>query len=152
VPLGKTQIGKAQIAAMIPHVGRMCLLDEVERWSDAAIRCISRSHRDADNPLRAGAELPALCGIEYAAQAMAVHGRLSAAVAEKPRAGFIVSVSDVVCRVRRLDDLEHDLVIEAERLAGDGARVLYRFALSAGEREILHGKAAAVLDAGGAGL
>ncbi|HEU4353505.1 MAG TPA: hydroxymyristoyl-ACP dehydratase [Burkholderiales bacterium] len=132
---------------MIPHAGTMCLLDEVQRWNDAAIRCISRSHRDADNPMRAGSELPALCGIEYAAQAMAVHGRLSAAVTERPRAGFIVSVSDVVCRARRLDDLEHDLVIEVERLAADGPRVLYRFALSAGEREILHGKAAVVLDA-----
>jgi predicted hotdog family 3-hydroxylacyl-ACP dehydratase len=148
VSVGKTQIGKAEIAAMIPHAGRMCLLDAVERWSDAAIRCISRSHRDADNPLRADAELPALCGIEYAAQAMAVHGRLSAAVTERPRAGYVVSVSDVVCRARRLDELDDDLVIEAERLAGDGARVLYRFALSAGEREILHGKAAVLLDAG----
>ena len=118
------RLGKAEIAAMIPHAGRMCLLDEVERWSEAAIRCISRSHRDADNPLRAGAELPALCGIEYAAQAMAVHGRLSAAVGERPRAGYSGSVGDVVCRVRRLDELEHDLVIEADRLAGDGARVL----------------------------
>lgn len=142
------RLGKRQIAAMIPHAGRMCLLDEVERWSEAAIRCVSRSHRDADNPLRVGAELPALCGIEYAAQAMAVHGRLSAAVAGKPRAGFIVSVSDVACGARRLDELEGDLVIEAERLAGDGARVLYRFALFSGGREILHGKAAAVLDTG----
>ena len=41
----------------------------------AAIRCVARGHRDADNPLRAGGELPALCGIEYAAQAMAAHGR-----------------------------------------------------------------------------
>lgn len=148
--IGKTRIGKAEIAAMIPHAGRMCLLDAVERWSDAAICCISRSHRDADNPLRAGAELPALCGIEYAAQAMAVHGRLSAAVADTPRAGYLASVSDVVCRARCLDELDDDLVIEAERLAGDGARVLYRFALTAGGREIIHGKAAVVLDAGAA--
>ena len=141
-------VSKAEIAGMIPHAGRMCLLDEVIRWDESTIRCRRRSHRDADNPLRAGAELPALCGIEYAAQAMAVHGRLSAAVAERPRAGYIVSVSDVVCREQRLDELEHDLVIEAERLAGDGARVLYRFALFAGDREILHGKATAVLEAG----
>jgi predicted hotdog family 3-hydroxylacyl-ACP dehydratase len=145
VSIGKTPIGKAEIAAMIPHAGRMCLLDAVERWSDAAICCISRSHRDADNPLRAGAELPALCGIEYAAQAMAVHGRLSAAVADRPRAGYIVSVSDVVCRARRLDELDDDLVIEAERLADDGERALYRFALSSGGSEILRGKAAVVL-------
>lgn len=125
----------------------MCLLDEVIQWNEATIRCISRSHRDGDNPLRAGPQLPALCGIEYAAQAMAVHGRLSAIVGETPRAGYIASVSDVVCHARRLDDLEHDLVIDAERLMGDEQRVLYRFALSAGGMEILRGRAAVVLDA-----
>jgi predicted hotdog family 3-hydroxylacyl-ACP dehydratase len=141
-------LSKAQIAGMIPHQGRMCLLDEVTRWDAATIRCIGRSHRDADNPLRAGAELPGLCGIEYAAQAMAVHGRLSAAVTKKPRAGYIASVSDVVCRARRLDDLKEDLVIEAERLAGDEARVLYSFRILSNDDELLAGRAAVVLDAG----
>ena len=138
-------IAKAEIAGMIPHAGRMCLLDEVIRWAENAIRCRSRSHRDSGNPLRAGAELPALCGIEYAAQAMAVHGRLSAAVRETPRAGYLASVSDVVCSAARLDDLGHELVIDAERLAGDGERALYRFALSCAGVEILRGKAAVVL-------
>ena len=143
-------IGKADIARMIPHAGRMCLLDEVAQWNEATIRCISRNHRDGDNPLRAGAQLPALCGIEYAAQAMAVHGRLSAAVGETPRAGYLASVRDVVCLARRLDDLEHDLVIDVERLAGEESRVLYRFALSAGGTQIMSGRAAVVLDAGSA--
>jgi len=138
-------VSKAEIAGMIPHAGRMCLLHEVLEWSEAAIRCTSRSHRDGDNPLRAGAELPALCGIEYAAQAMAVHGRLAALVGETPRAGYLVSVSDVICRATRLDQLEPDLLIDAERLAADGERALYRFALSSAGIEILHGKAAVVL-------
>ena len=141
-------VGKADIARMIPHAGRMCLLDEVVHWNEATIRCISRSHRDSDNPLRAGSELPALCGIEYAAQAMAVHGRLSAIVGETPRAGYIASVRDVICHARRLDDLQHDLVIDAELLMGEESRVLYQFALSAGGTQILRGRAAVVLDAG----
>jgi predicted hotdog family 3-hydroxylacyl-ACP dehydratase len=132
---------------MIPHAGRMCLLDEVSAWDASTIRCLARSHRDAANPMRAGGELPALCGIEYAAQAMAVHGRLSSAVTEKPRTGYLASVSDVVCAARRLDDLDADLVIEAEKLAGDDGRVLYRFALSSGPNEILQGKATVVLSA-----
>ena len=143
-------IGKSQIAGMIPHAGEMCLLDEVLRWDESTIRCRSRSHRHADNPLCAGGELPVLCGIEYAAQAMAVHGRLAALVSRTPRAGYLVSVSDIVCRARRLDQLEHDLVIDAERLAGDGERVRYRFALSAGGAELLRGQATVVLDAQGA--
>jgi predicted hotdog family 3-hydroxylacyl-ACP dehydratase len=140
-------LSRAEIAALVPHAGRMCLLHEVLEWNAASIRCVSRSHRDADNPLRAGAGLPALCGIEYAAQAMAVHGALSAAVRERPRAGYLASVSDVVCQAERLDDLAQDLLIEAERLAGDGERVLYRFALFAGGTELLRGQAAVVLSA-----
>lgn len=141
-------VSRAEIESMIPHAGRMCLLDEVLRWDATTIRCISRSHRDADNPLRAGAFLPALCGIEYAAQAMAVHGRLSSAVQQRPRAGYLASVSDLACNAERLDDIAAELVIEAEKIAGDGARVLYRFALSAEGRLLLHGMAAVVLDAG----
>lgn len=141
------RLGKADIAGMIPHAGAMCLLDEVAAWNETTIRCIARGHRDPANPLRAGAELPALCGIEYAAQAMAVHGRLSSAVTEKPRAGYLASVSDVVCAVRRLDDLDGDLVIEAEKLAGDDARVQYRFTITSNHTQILTGKAAVVLAA-----
>ena len=132
---------------MIPHAGRMCLLDEVSAWDASTIRCLARSHRDPGNPLRAGAELPALCGIEYAAQAMAVHGRLSAAVAEKPRAGYLASVSDVLCSVRRLDDLDGELVIAAEKLAGDDARALYCFKILSKNAEIVTGKATVVLSA-----
>ena len=132
---------------MIPHAGRMCLLDEVAAWDASTIRCLARSHRDPGNPLRAGAELPALCGIEYAAQAMAVHGRLSAAVAEKPRAGYLASVSDVLCSVRRLDDLDGELVIAAEKLAGDEARALYFFKILSKNAEIVTGKATVVLSA-----
>jgi predicted hotdog family 3-hydroxylacyl-ACP dehydratase len=141
-------LNKAQIAGMIPHQGRMCLLDEVTKWDAATIRCIGRSHRDPDNPLRTGAELPALCGIEYAAQAMAVHGQLSAPMTKRPSAGYLASVSEVVCSTRRLDDLAGDLVIEAERLAGDEARALYSFRIVSGNDELLAGKAAVVLDAG----
>src|SRR2546430_8967757 len=65
----------------IPHKGRMCLLDEVLSWDAARIRCRSATHRSPDNPLRLHGRLGAACGIEYAAQAMAVHGALVAASA-----------------------------------------------------------------------
>ena len=78
---------------------------------------------------------------------MAVHGRLSDALASRPRAGYLASVSDVMCNVRRLDDLDAELVIEAEKLAGDEGRVLYRFALFSSSNQILQGKAAVVLAA-----
>lgn len=141
-------LNKAQIAAMIPHAGRMCLLDEVLAWSATTIRCSSRSHRDADNPMRVEGALPALCGIEYAAQAMAVHGGLSASVAGRPTAGYLASLREVACRQKRLDAPQGDLVVEAERLMGDEGRVIYRFTLWVGETEMVSGRATVVLDAG----
>ena len=138
---------KAEIASLIPHAGAMCLLHGVVRWDAAHIRCVSRSHRDMDNPLRAGDELPALCAIEYAAQAMAVHGGLAGMLGGKPRAGYLVSLRDVVCRQRRLDDLDGDLIVDAEQLMGDQGRVIYQFTLRVGAVEVLSGRATVVLDA-----
>ena len=140
------RLSRAEIAELIPHTGAMCLLDLVLEWDASRIRCMSRSHRDAANPLRVDGRLPALCGVEYAAQAMAVHGGLAGATQGKPRAGYLASLREVVCRRDRLDDLDGDLVVEAEQKASDGSRVIYSFALRVGALEVLSGRAAVVLD------
>ena len=141
----------------IPHKGRMCLLDEVLSWDAAHIRCRSSTHRSADNPLRLHGRLGAACGIEYAAQAMAVHGALIAAsaplastVATSVRGsigagvGYLASVRNVSLRVERLDDLEADLIASAERLTGDARTVLYEFSVSSGRWLLLSGRAGIV--------
>jgi predicted hotdog family 3-hydroxylacyl-ACP dehydratase len=99
--------------------------------------------------LRAHGRLGSACGIEFAAQAMALHGALlaGAAAAVPPRAGFLVSVRGVDLHVARLDDIAGDLEVEAERLLGDGDHLIYGFAIRAGGRLLLGGRAAAVLDA-----
>ncbi|MGH8275573.1 MAG: 3-hydroxylacyl-ACP dehydratase, partial [Steroidobacteraceae bacterium] len=121
----------------------MCLLDEVLAWDATRIRCRSGTHRAADNPLRAHGRLGAACGIEYAAQAMAVHGALVAASAPLASTvsthvrgsigatvGYLASVRNVALQVTRLDDVEGELVAAAERVAGDGRTVLYEFEVS----------------------
>ena len=142
---------RADIAGLIPHAGPMCLLDGVVHWDGDRIRCVSGSHRDVDNPLRSGGQLPALCGIEYASQAIAVHGGLARQRGEKPRAGYLASVRDVACHRERMDELDGSLFVEASRVLGDEDRVIYEFRLWVGAVEILSGRAAVVLDAGGAG-
>ena len=146
------QLTRADIAALIPHAGTMCLLDGVVRSDANRIRCIAETHRDAGNPLRMNGQLPALCGIEYAAQAMAVHGGLmwqqQGKMRSRPRAGYLASVRDVVCGRERMDDLEGSLFVEAEKILGDGDHVIYEFRVWVGETEILSGRAAVVLDAG----
>ena len=140
------RLSRAEIAGLIPHAGGMCLLDGVLEWDESRIRCMSRSHRDAGNPLRVDGRLPAVCGVEYAAQAMAVHGGLAGATRGKPRAGYLASLRDVACRRERLDDLDGDLLVEAEQEAADGARVIYSFKLRVGAVEVLSGRAAVVLE------
>jgi predicted hotdog family 3-hydroxylacyl-ACP dehydratase len=137
----------AWIAAHIPHQGSMCLIDSVLAHDAQQVRCLAHSHRSLDNPLRAHGRLAAACGIEYAAQAMAVHGALLAAGQESgPRPGFLASVRSTVLHVGRLDDIAQDLTVDAVRVTGDSGTVLYDFAVSAGDRLLLEGRAAIVLD------
>src|SRR5471032_1409864 len=104
----------------------MCLLDQVLEWDRSGVRCLSRAHRLLDNPLRAHDRLGAVCGIEFAAQAMAVHGALLAPDLHRvQRAGYLVSARSVALHVARLDDIEGDLMVAAGRLGGDDTTVLY---------------------------
>jgi predicted hotdog family 3-hydroxylacyl-ACP dehydratase len=138
---------RAEIARLIPHAGAMCLLDEVTAWDETSIRCTAVSHLDPDNPLREAGRLAAICGVEYAAQAMAVHGGLASG-GKRPAAGYLASVRDLACHVGRLDDVAEDLIVEAEKLMGEGSSMIYGFSVRAGDRELLSGRAAVVIDAG----
>jgi len=147
----------ADIARRIPHQGSMCLLERVSAWDTHQIRCEASSHLASDNPLRAHGRLGAACGIEYAAQAMAVHGALLAesgagAASQGPTMGYLASVRGVTLHVDRLDDLSDALTIHAERLSGDSTTVLYGFTVHAGLRLLLSGRAAVILDAQGLAL
>lgn len=139
-------VGKAEIEQRIPHAGKMCLLHGVFEWNSDTIRCRAVSHRDPDNPLRRNGKLHAISGVEYASQAMAIHGALSGTVAGRPRAGYLASLRDVVCHRAWLDDDAEELIISAERLMGDESRVVYGFSVGSGGEEIIAGRATVVLD------
>lgn len=142
------RLDRKWIESHIPHQGSMCLLDEVLTWDQARITCRAKSHRQDDNPLRAHGRLGAACGVEYAAQAMAVHGAIMAHVAgTQARGGLLTSIRNLVLRVSRLDDLDTDLIATAERLAGDEGSTLYEFTVSSGGRELLSGRASIVFGA-----
>jgi predicted hotdog family 3-hydroxylacyl-ACP dehydratase len=147
------RLDRPWIERNIPHHGRMCLLDEVMEWDAQHIRCRSGSHRLPDHPLRSQGRLGVACGIEYAAQAMAVHGALAGgalADAGKGRSevGLLAGLRDVRLHVLRLDDIESDLICDALLVAGDQGSALYEFALtSEAERQrLLSGRATVVFD------
>ena len=146
----------AAIARRIPHQGSMCLLESVTTWDSTQLVCEASSHSAPDNPLRAHGRLGAACGIEYAAQAMAVHGALIAEAcapagisSDAPAMGYLASVRSVMLHVERLDDLPGRLTIRAERVTGDERTILYSFTLHAGPLLLLSGRAIVVLDAAG---
>jgi predicted hotdog family 3-hydroxylacyl-ACP dehydratase len=146
------RMNRAWIEARIPHQGRMCLLDEVIAWNARHIRCSTGTHRALDNPLRSHDRLGIACGIEYAAQAMALHGALASAAAggtagAAARVGLLASVRDVRLHVSRLDDIESDLICDVTHVAGDHLTALYEFALRDKDNSLLAGRASVVLDA-----
>ena len=126
----------------------MCLLDDVEAWDQQRIQCRASSHRAADNPLRAHSRLGAACGIEYAAQAMAVHGALLAPPGSTgTRVGYLVSVRGTRLHVPRLDDIAADLQVQATCMTRSENNILYQFSVSAAGRLLLDGRAVVVLNA-----
>lgn len=137
----------AWIAAHIPHQGSMCLLDRVLAWDAQHIRCAATSHRSPGNPLREQGRLGVSNAIEYAAQAMAVHGVLLAGAGRPLGVGYLASVRGVRLHAERLDDVAGDLHVEVQRLSGDDAVILYAFTVSGAGRCLAEGRASVVLDA-----
>jgi predicted hotdog family 3-hydroxylacyl-ACP dehydratase len=145
-------IDRPAIARLIPHAGEMCLLDGVLSWDATRIRCTTESHRSLHNPLRHGERLGMLCGVEYAAQAMALHGALAETEGAEPdtrapRVGFLAGLRGLACHGDRLDLVAGPIIVEAERLFGEDSRLLYAFTLRSADRVLLAGRAAVVLGA-----
>lgn len=137
----------AAIARLIPHSGSMCLLDRLEQWDADTIVCSASGHRDRANPLRTASGLLAPCAIEYAAQAMALHGALIGQAAGAPATpGYLASARGVQLHRLRLDDLAGDLTIEARRQAGDARQILYQFSVQHQGQMVAEGRAAVVLN------
>ncbi|MBP9905288.1 MAG: 3-hydroxylacyl-ACP dehydratase [Rhodoferax sp.] len=124
----------------------MCLLDTVLAWSEQHIVCETASHFARDHPLRNADRLGAVSGVEYAAQAMAVHGALLTRPSSPPSQGYLTSVRSLNLQVQRLDDLDGPLQVSAERLSGDERLVLYQFRLHHAGRCLMDGRASVVLD------
>lgn len=142
------RLSREELCRCVPHAGAMCLLHEVTGWDAERIFARAINHNDADNPLRHGSHLPALCAIEYAAQAMAIHGALMAKEGAAPRIGFIGSVRDVRLHVEHLDGISAPLEIEAVKQLADENHSLYELRVTAAGQELMSGRAAVFLQAG----
>ncbi|MGH7183176.1 MAG: hydroxymyristoyl-ACP dehydratase [Nitrospiraceae bacterium] len=137
---------KPALCRLIPHHGTMCLLDKVERWDDTGLVCTTGSHREATNPLRRDNRLDTICGLEYAAQAMAVHvGLLEQGKERRLTVGYLGAVKNLMLRAIRLDDVKGDLTVQATRLVGESGSFIYAFRVSVDQQALLDGRASIFL-------
>lgn len=132
---------REQIAALVPHQGAMCLLDEVKESTDESVRCVSRSYSSPDNPLRREGRLSAVMLCEYGAQAMAVHGGISAnAAGRRPPAGWLVALREVQLNVATVE-AAGELEVVARRLAASDTAWQYEFAVTQAGHLLARGRA-----------
>jgi predicted hotdog family 3-hydroxylacyl-ACP dehydratase len=124
-------IGAEALRALLPHAGKMCLLDEVSEWSAESIACRATSHLAPDNPLRRAGVLATICGAEYGLQAAALHGALRDGGRRQP-AGYLSGLVLTHIGAARLDDAAFGRLRIAARIElADRRGLIYGFSLQA---------------------
>lgn len=143
------RVTHTELCKLIPHAEKMCLLDGVIAWDAESARCISNTHGSLDNPLRENGQLAAVHAIEYAAQAMAVHGGL---LAQKNGGhlppGLLVAVRNVSLAKHTLDTLDAPLMVTVRLLFADGGNLIYRFTVDCAGAPVAEGRLTVVTQLG----
>lgn len=129
------------------------MISRVQAVDASSISCLAENHADPLHPLRHAGCLPIAAGIEYGAQAVALHSILCARAAEpgsmaKPPAGYLAVLRDVRWYQDRLDQEPEPLEITANRLTELASGLHYRFALEACGKSLIKGELIIALDPG----
>ncbi|MBF0263671.1 MAG: phosphotransferase [Gammaproteobacteria bacterium] len=123
-------IKKKEIKKLIPHSGNMCLIEEVLEADKQSLKARSQTHLSENNPLRVNGQIHIVNAVEYAAQAMAIHGALlslkdSDEVVVKQ--GYIVSLRNINTYIEYLPVSESDLLVAINLLMGSETGYSYEF-------------------------
>lgn len=133
-------IRRENIELLIPHAGEMVLLDSVQHWDHSSIDCRAGTHRRSGNPLRTDEGLSVYAGLEYAAQAMALHSRLcSQDMSGSPKQGLLAVASKIITYVEWLHDIADDLLVSVKLQDEAGGSSLYEFSMTADRGLLLSG-------------
>ncbi len=115
-------LSREQIEILVPHTGKMCLLDQVTHWDSRGLVCHARAPT-ADHPLARDGALSTVAAVEYAAQAAALHGALLEG-ATRPREGLLARLRDVTLAPGLLRGA---LTVRADLLSLAASGCLYGF-------------------------
>lgn len=134
-----------ELCSLIPHSFDMCLLERVDFWDKDKIVCYSNSHLSDTNPLRRKENLSSVHLLEYAAQAMAVHGGLhDREQGVQMTEGYLAALRDVSINLCQINKLQSELRIEATQILSQGGNMIYAFSVSSAEAELTSGRATVV--------
>lgn len=128
------KLDRQQIEALIPHSGKMCLIDRVEYWDHDRIQCKSSTHLIPDHPLRMNGELSSLHLLEYGAQTMGIHGGL---LKKATTQGFLAAVRNVQIYIDTLDSVQSEITIDAHAQLQTESGVIYEFTITDAEANLL---------------
>jgi predicted hotdog family 3-hydroxylacyl-ACP dehydratase len=136
----------SELCKLIPHSGKMCLIDSVDKWDSESIICTTETHQNQDNPLLFNGILPVSALIEYGAQAMAIHGAIIAKESgEKMQEGYLAALKDVEF-FSNLDisNISSSLIIEATRKFASQGNMIYEFLITSTGDRLISGRATVV--------
>jgi predicted hotdog family 3-hydroxylacyl-ACP dehydratase len=134
-------IRRPTLDTLLPHADDMCLLDAVTGWSDTRIVCQTESHSRRNNPLRSKQGLSSLQGIEYAAQAMAIHGALVAGRGSSPaNRGYLVAVRNLKLFVDWLHDHNGCLEVSATLALESSQFIIHDFRIELHAEPLVSGR------------
>ena len=146
----QSRLNRQEIEQRLPHAGTMSLLDEIIAADETTLTAQAVSHRDADNPLRIDGKIAMVNGVEYAAQAMAVHGSL---MLEKRQAvnkeqlevpqGYIATLRNIELNVPyfpEADSSSEPLLIKVAQLMSDVNGFTYQFDIHCEQKLLISGR------------
>ena len=126
-----------EIEQRLPHAGTMSLLHEVIDADKNSLTARAKSHLETNNPLRLNGKIASINGIEYAAQAMAIHGSLLSDISP---AGYIAAVRNIDINVPFFPETDAPLIIAVQRLMSDKNGFSYQFHIDCEQITLISGK------------
>ncbi len=132
----------ADLYQHLPHGGNMQLIKKVKAWDEHSIHCQTNSHLSRSNPLLDASHLPATSAIEYAAQALALHGvikKQAKGLLDQANKAFVVSAKGLHFDQVNLSQFEQTLDVSATVLIGNSQSAVYSVQVSAGDHCFLKG-------------
>ena len=136
-------LNRQEIEQRLPHAGKMSLLDTITHADQLTLSASAVSHLNNDNPLRLNNKLSSINGIEYAAQAMAIHGFLLSELKHteaSAQTAYIATVRNIDIVSPFFPENESVIKIEVEQLMSDTNGFTYQFHISGGKKVFISGK------------